>query len=457
MKKEKQTDPYRLRPMQVVGWSGRAVSLASNVIILMQITYYCTNILGLSAVLAGTLMMASKIFDGVTDLLAGVLIDKTHTRFGKARPYEFAIIGVWIFTVLLFSCPDFGTVGKAAWVFIMYSIINAIFTTLLNASETVYLIRAFKYDDDRNKLISINGLVVTIACTIISMIIPQLIGTLGVTKTGWTQIALYMAIPLLILGILRFVFVKEVNVVSTKAAEDLKMKDFLETFKDKYIWILCLITILVNLIININSAVGTYFFAYIVGDIKKMTLVGMFGLVGPLALLVMPTILKRISVTNVFVGSFILGVIGNVIKGFAGANMTFIMAGSLLQTLAGLAPSYFTLLLVVYLIDYHEYQTGKRVEGAISAINSFSGKIAGGLAAGGVGLIMGIFGFDGTAATQSASALTSISALYCWIPAAIYLILIFLMKVFDIEKKMPEIKTELEKRRAIGEKDEVLL
>ncbi len=270
MKKER--DPYKMRPIHVVGWSGRAVSLACNVIILMQVTFFCTNYLGLSPALAGGLLLASKLFDGVTDLLAGILIDKTNTRWGKARPYEFAIIGVWVFSVLLYSCPDFGTAGKAAWVFIFYSAINAVFTTLLNATETVYMIRAFKYEDDRNKLISINGLIVTIFATLTSIVFPILMGTMGTTKEGWTQMLLIMGIPLCLLGILRFIFVKEVNVVSTKAAEDLKVKDFLGAFKDKYVWIICIITILVNLITNINSAVGSYYFTYVVGDIKKMSM-----------------------------------------------------------------------------------------------------------------------------------------------------------------------------------------
>jgi hypothetical protein len=82
MKKEKkyQQDPYRMRPIQMAVWSGRAISIAVNVIVLMQITFYCTNILAMSPVLVGTLLMASKIFDGVTDIFAGVLIDKTKTR-----------------------------------------------------------------------------------------------------------------------------------------------------------------------------------------------------------------------------------------------------------------------------------------------------------------------------------------------------------------------------------------
>ena len=65
-------------------WTSRGMSLAINVILIAQITYYCTDMLGMSATLVGALLLASKVFDGVTDLLAGVLIDRTHT-YGQGK------------------------------------------------------------------------------------------------------------------------------------------------------------------------------------------------------------------------------------------------------------------------------------------------------------------------------------------------------------------------------------
>ncbi len=199
-KKAKTRDPYRLTVGKQLGWSGRGVSLASNVTVLSYITFYCTNILGMDSALVGTLLLASKVFDGVTDLVAGVLIDRTNTRWGKARPYEFAIFGVWISTVLLFSCPELGTVGKAIWLFTMYTFANSIFATLLNASEAVYLVRAFKYEDDRNKVVAINGTLITLFCAIISIIFPIMMGTLGTTRGGWTTMMLIIGIPLALIG-----------------------------------------------------------------------------------------------------------------------------------------------------------------------------------------------------------------------------------------------------------------
>ena len=84
-------------------WSTRGISAAINVVILMQITYYCTDILGLNAAVIGTLFLVSKIIDAFTDLGFGFILDKTHTKWGKARPYEWFIVFEWLFTILIFN------------------------------------------------------------------------------------------------------------------------------------------------------------------------------------------------------------------------------------------------------------------------------------------------------------------------------------------------------------------
>lgn len=125
-------------------WKSRDVALGCNVIVLGYLTIFCTDGLGLPATLVGTLLLFSKIFDGVTDLFAGYIVDNTRTRFGKGRPYELSILGVWLMTIIMFFCPpSMSTAVKAVWVFITYTFINSIFTTLLNACQTPYMIRAF--------------------------------------------------------------------------------------------------------------------------------------------------------------------------------------------------------------------------------------------------------------------------------------------------------------------------
>jgi len=447
-KKEKASaNPNRLPLSRALAWSTRGVSLACNVVIVGYITYYCTNVLAMPAGLVGTVLLLSKLFDGVTDLIAGYIVDKTNTRFGKARPYEFAIFGVWLTTLLMFSCPDLGMTGKVIWVFATYTLVNSVFATLLNASESVYIARATADEASRNVLVSVNGIIIMFGTIIVTTIFPILMGTLGTQPGGWTKMIAIFALPLGIIGIGRFIFVKERKDAVSADAEHIKMSTLIQSLKvNPYIFILAVCVLLYNFVNSVGT-VGSYYFQYIVGDITKASVIGMLALVTPFMLILMPIILKKLSFSQVVTIGACLGVAGNVIKGFAGPNMGMLIVGNLLSVIAALPLSFYAPVMVISCMDYSEWKTGERVEGAFSAVNGFASKVGAGLSSIIIGFVMGATGFDGTLAVQSDSALKSIVALYSWIPAVMFVIIIILMRFYKLDKMMPQIKSELEQRR----------
>ena len=142
-------------------WRGLqgGASIALNVVLVAYITFYCTDILGLKAGVIGTLLLTSKVIDAFTDLGVGYLIDRTHTRFGKARPYEIFIVFDWIFTILLFNVPDGSQIFQYAWVFIMYVLINAICRTALGGVDSVYMARTFTTAKNQINAMTVNGII----------------------------------------------------------------------------------------------------------------------------------------------------------------------------------------------------------------------------------------------------------------------------------------------------------
>ena len=243
-------------------WTSRGLSLAVNVLLIMQLTYYCTDMLGMAPTLIGGLLLASKLFDGVTDLVVGFIIDKTNTKWGKARPYEICIVFVWLFTILMFSTPNIGTIGQSVFIFIMYTLINSICATFLNGGDAVYLARSVRNEGNRVSVMSFNGGIIMLFSIVVSMMLPQLIGGIGAAKAGWTVIAAALGIPMAVIGMLRFIFVKEVgyteSVKEGEKTETVPLKTGLGCImKNKYIWILAGMTFVVQLSSNIGSAVNT--------------------------------------------------------------------------------------------------------------------------------------------------------------------------------------------------------
>lgn len=84
--------------------------------------------------IVGTLIAVSKLLDGVTDIFFGSLIDKTHSKMGKARPWMlYGYIGCAITLVAIFAIPtNLGQFAQYAWFLIAYTLLNAVFYTANN-------------------------------------------------------------------------------------------------------------------------------------------------------------------------------------------------------------------------------------------------------------------------------------------------------------------------------------
>ena len=102
--------------------SGDLASNCSYGLVSSFLLLYLSDVMGLKTNIIGTLMLVSKVFDGVTDVFFGNMIDKTKSRLGKARPWMlYAQIGVSLCLVLLFSIPNMGQTAQYAYFFAFYT------------------------------------------------------------------------------------------------------------------------------------------------------------------------------------------------------------------------------------------------------------------------------------------------------------------------------------------------
>ncbi len=437
-------------------YSSRGLSFSINVILIMQLTYFCTDMLGLSAAMVGSLLLAARLFDGATDLIAGYIIDNTHTKWGKARPYEIFIVFVWLFTVVLFSAPHMSTTATAAFVFILYILINAICSTFLNANDSVYLGRAVRSEKNRIAAASFNGAIIMVGSIFVSAMLPQLIGTIGTTREGWRTIALTLAIPMALIGLLRFIFVKEVVELGDKSAaneavpvkaEKISVKDSVVClFKNKYAIMICIMCVAIQLTTNSVSAVSTYYFKYIFGNIRSASLVSLSSVAAPIVMLLFPLLARKISPTKIMRYGALLAVLGYGIRFIGGTNVITILIGSFVSGIGAMPITMLPNLYLIDAMDYGEWKTGKRVEGIIGSVKSFSDKIGQGLAAVLVGLIMGLSGYNGALEVQSAAANTAIVGLFNLLPTICCAVIFIVALMYRLDENMPQIKEDLKKK-----------
>ena len=354
-----------------LAWSTRGISAAINAVFLGYISFYASDVLGLNVTIIGTMLLGSKIIDACTDLCMGVIVDKTKTRFGKGRPYEIFIIFEWLITIAMYSVPaGMATMGKYVWLFVTYVLINAVCSTALGAVDSVYMARCFTSDKNRISAMSVNGTVVMLCSIIFSIIFPQFVDSAGTDTSAWAQLAVFLGIPLALIGILRFLICKEVpvdeaaeaetekaNTEKSKSSEKVGLVDLLKiVLRNKYLYFLVGFMFITNIINNIGTAT-TYYFKYIVGNFGLMSLANMTGLMTPVVLVFFPLLARKFGTTRLLRIGMAMGVIGIGIRTIGGANMGIILLGSLCSSVAVLPISMMINTYLIDTMDYGEWET----------------------------------------------------------------------------------------------------
>ena len=405
MKKENEN---KLPVGKFFAWKSRDISVASiTVIVTGYLSIFCTDTLGVKPAVVGMILLISKFIDVVTDFITGYLVDNTNTKLGKGRPYELSIIGSWVCSILLFSCPTgWQATVKTVWIFFMYTLVFSVFNSFLGACNNPYMIRAFK---------------------------------------------LY-AIPLTLIGLLRFIFVKEdPSIDAGSASKKINIKEVFTMFREnKYAWAYAGITGLYNLCVGMS--VSTFYFKYIVGDVAKLSLVNSLSILMLPVMFVFPKLMKKMQVSNLIELGVGIAVVGYFILFIAKANLPLLVLGNVLTSMATLPICYLGVLIIMELATYNEWKGLSRMEGSTNIISNFATKAFNGIGIGLQGIFLSAFGYvtaqGSEIISQPDSVLFAIRLLYSFIPMLVYLVIIFCAtRLGKLEKQLPQMEAELAERK----------
>ena len=435
-------------------WNSRSVSAGIIVLIMGFLMIYCTDTLMMPAALVSALLIGSKLVDGVTDAVAGFIVDKTKTKWGKGRPYEVFIIGAWLCTWLLFSCPPgFQMTAKAIWIFMMYVLVNAVCQTFLNANGLPYTVRVFR--QEQIVKVTSYGSIITMLCAVAFNIgFPIAMAKIAVDASGWSRLVLMLAVPLAAIGILRFVFFREtldVDVGTDK--EKLKVSDVLVLLKtDRYVLLFALMQLIFSFVCNMG--VNVYYFKYIVGNIGLMSALAVVQIVAiPLALL-FPKLIAKFSTVKLMIAGFFLAAIGYLLNVFAGSNMVLLAAGAVCYGAGTIPASMLTALVLIECADFNEWKGIHRMEGTMSSITGLAAKVGAALGSGVLGVLLTVAGFTGDAATMPGSAYMMIRLLFGVVPMVLYVLTAVSLMTYRLNKQLPQFRKENEERRAAARTQE---
>ncbi len=418
----------------------------------MFIMIFWTNVAGINPATAGLILLVSRIFDGLSDIIVGYLVDKTKSTKGKTRPWIlYLALPFAVSAMITFWTPSSSEMINAIYAFISYNVTMTLYTAI----NIPYGLLAAKMTSDpveRGKLGIFRSVGAVIGIMLVSVAAPVLIDQFGFTIT--------FAILGVIGTILFFcTYVTSEEIVGSSIEdEDVPLKIGLKALVKNRAWFIMLLAgLIMSIGMTLRMTVGAYYAQYILQDMNKVGLLVLVGMPGMLLGMGLASVLfKKIGKVKTFQWGMFLSLIiylpfAKVLMATTDVNETMLYLYILLSNIpmglamSGLFP------LIGDTIEYGEWKTGVRVEGLTYSAASVSQKVGGGLGAALVGWILATTTFDASITTQSEDVLNVIVAMYTWIPVVFLVLNGILMLFQDVDKMQPTIQRELAWR--VGEQE----
>ena len=404
---------------------------------------YLTNTVGLNAGIVGTLIMASKLLDGISDIIFGMIIDRTKTKMGKARPWMFgAQFGVSITMIMLFAIPDMGANMQYVYFFIVYTLMNVIFYTASNIAYSSLTSLTTKNSNERVQLGSIRFIFSLLTNLVVATATVGLVEAFGGGAKGWKTVAIIFSVAALIINTISVFSIKELPEEELLGEKKIQEKVSLAAgikviVKNKYYLMILAIYVLYYGMMGVTQTVGIYYMTYV---FEQPSLLGTFTLATLLPMIIVlavtPALVKKKGMYKIIN----LGYDGAIL--FRGLFMVFaFMANKGLMLVTLLLNGFCTGPLVGSLnalisesSDY-TYRTQKqRLDGMMFSCSSFGIKVGGGIGTAAAGWLLAAGGFDGQAAVQAASAVNMIKVSYAVVPFAVVVFMKLLVKALKVEE-----------------------
>lgn len=420
-------------------------------IMMSFLTFFYTDVLGLNAGLIGSIILVSKLLDGVTDLMAGSIIEHTHTSKGSVRPWiARSAIPLAVSLVLLFTVPDVSTVGKLVYIFVSYNFAMSVCYTMYGA--TMNSLPLYGTDDVKTKssAFAVRTAIAGVIQLVLVTFFMNLVEFFGGDQRAWIIIAVILA-AIGLVGSLLFYNSMEENAAQNRD-DTQKVPIFAalnSLLRNKYWLMLILILFLVLLHQIATLTVGVYYAKYVLNNETMAGAIGLYhGGLMTVAIFGVPVLLKKgITKKQICMACSITMLIGGII-GFVTTSMAgFIVSLALRGVGYGIISSCFNGMLADSVV-YGEWKTGISCPAIGMCAYSFMQKVVVGVVTAVFGVVLAAFGYDGLAAVQPAAAVSFIKYFFLYMPVVTYVLLIITFLFFNLEKRMPKIMQDLEARHA---------
>lgn len=428
----------------------------------MYLMFYLTDVLEMSDTmlwwLTGILLVA-RVFDAVNDPIMGVIIDNTHGRYGKFKPWiASGAVCTALVTTLMFT--DFGL--KGASYLVVFALIYLFWDVSFTANDIGYwsMLPSLSMDQkERERIGAFARICANIGMFAVVVLIVPVTGMLEKSLGSMTKAYFVMTVVIALIMLagqcITLFGVKEFKGVF-KQEQNTSLKElFTVIFRNDQLLYTAISMALFMIGYTTTTSFGLYFFKYAYGDEGMYSIFALvLGVTQTVALLVFPIFSKWFSRKSLYTGSTVFVILGYIVFFFAPMDMRYIGSAGVLIFLG---QAFIQLLMLMFLadtIEYGQWKLGKRNDSITLSLQPFINKIGAAVASGVVGATVIISGISQakSAADVTPEGLLTLKTAMLFLPLALILIgyVIYRLKYKIDQKMFNDMVTELQQRGDIN-------
>lgn len=410
---------------------------------------FYTDVFGISAAAAGTMIFVTRILDAITDPLMGAVADRTESRFGKFRPYLlFGGIPLAAAGVLTFTTPELNDFGKLIWAYATYSFLMLAYTLAsmpYSALSGVMTARS----QERTTLISARFLFAFTGGALVNKFTLPLVESLGNgdAARGWQlTMVLYGALAIVIFCV-TFASTRE-RIAPPQKEPTKPLEDIRDLLGNRPWLILFALAMIIMMTFTMRAGSAYYYFHYYVERPDLLPDYLFWQMVAYAAgALLAPVMTRFMDKARLLM--LLMGIVGGLSFLFYFVPKDMIWAIFTLNILISLSlgpKSPLTWSMYADTADYNEWKNGRRATAMTFAAASFAQKLGGSLGSAGMLWVLAAIGYVANQA-QSGASQTGIALLQTVFPGLFAVIAVVVIRFYDLTgSQLEKIQQDLLRR-----------
>jgi len=416
---------------------------------LFLLNYY-TDVAGITAVAAGTMLLVVRVFDAFMDIIAGRVVDRTSSRWGRFRPFLiWAAVPLMVISVLVFSVPaGWSADGKLIYAYVTYAALGVAYS-FVNIPYGSLATVMTQVPAERAKLAAWRTMLASATFAFLALVLgPKIRGAhdLQATFTIYTS-------GFAVLGLaLYFTCFRNTREVVARTTERVALADSLRTLRcNTPLLLLCLCSLCMLAGYFAMNASALFFARYVLGDAGLFIPIVLINVLGGtvVAASAIPYLVARIGKKATFVSGATLAAIGFLLVFLTPAtNVPLMFAALVIAAIGAMVPMTAVWALEADTVEYGEWATGLRIEGMTYAFFSFTRKCGQAIGGSVPAYLLAASGYLPNVTAQSESARWGIQAGMGLVPAAGFALAALLMAFYPLtDRRFGEMVREIAARR----------